>query len=91
MENKEKLMALKTLKAALDSVDEAIEAIEEFATKHGIEPEERTVDLCELTEMVVGETGLKPGCVYDALCCAFDLMKDLNLTVVAEEDEDDDE
>lgn len=91
MENKEKLMALKMLKAALDSVDDAIEAIEEFAGKYGIELEERTVDLCELTEMVVGETGMKPSCVYDALSCAFDLIKDLNLTVIAEEDKDDDE
>lgn len=91
MEIKEKMMALKMLKAAVDSVDNALEAIEDFAEKFGIEPEERKVDLYELTEIVAGETGMKKSCVFDVLTCAFDLIKDLKLTLVVEEDEDDDE
>ncbi len=89
--HEEKMKALEVLKEAIDAVNTATDAIDEFAEKYGLKPEEKTVDLIDLAEMVSEETGMKEGCVYTALECAFDLIKDLDLTVTVAEDEDDDE
>ena len=88
----EKMKALAVLKAAVDKVDAALEAIDAFADKLGITPEkEKTVELPELAAMVAKEIKMRPGCVHAVLVTAFDLIRELDLTVVVEEDEDDDE
>jgi hypothetical protein len=91
----EKMKALEVLKDAIDAVNNATDAIDRFAKANGMKPQvkedEKTVDLIDLAEMVSEETGMKEGCVYTALECAFDLIKDLDLTVTVAEDEDDDE
>jgi len=87
----EKMKALEVLKDAIDAVNNATDAIDGFAEKYGLKPKEKTVSLIDLAEMVSKETGMKEGCVYTALECAFDLIKDLDLTVTVAEDEDDDE
>lgn len=88
----EKMKALAVLKAAVDKVDAALEAIDAFADKLGITPEkDKTVDLSELAAMVAKEIKMRPGCVHAVLVTAFDLIRELDLTVVVEEDEDDDE
>jgi hypothetical protein len=86
----EKMKALKVLKDAIDAVNTATDAIDDFAEKFGMKPKEKTVNLADLAEMVADETGMKESCVFDALTSAFDLIKDLGLTIVME-DEDDDE
>lgn len=91
MENKEKMMALKVLKEAIDAVNKATDAIDSFADRFGMKPKEKKVDLYDLAGLVAGETGMKESCVFDALACAFDLIRDLGLTVVVDEEDEDDE
>ena len=88
----EKMKALAVLKAAVDKVDDALEAIDAFADTIGIKPEkEKTVELPELAAMVAKEIKMRPGCVHAVLVTAFDLIRELDLTVMVEEDNDDDE
>ena len=88
----EKMKALAVLKNAVDKVDDALEAIDAFADSIGITPEkEKTVELPELAAMVAKEIKVRPGCVHAVLVTAFDLIREMDLTVVVEEDEDDDE
>lgn len=91
METREKLMALQVLKDAIDAVNEATDAIDYFAEKYGMKPKEKKVDLCELAKMVADETGRKESCVMDVLISTFDLIEDLGLTVVLDEEDEDDE
>ena len=89
--NEERMMGLKVLKDAVKSVDAAMDAIEAFAATLGVK-RERNVSIAELADMVAGEEGMKPACAFAVLICAFDLIRDLNLTVVVvEESEEDDE
>ena len=88
----EKMKALAVLKNAVDKVDDALEAIDALADTIGIKPEkEKTVELPELAAMVAKEIKVRPGCVHAVLVTAFDLIREMDLTVVVEEDEDDDE
>jgi len=90
--NEEKMKALAVLKAAVDKVDDALDAIDAFADEIGIRPKkEKTVGLPELAAMVSKETGMRPGCAYEVLVTAFGLIRELDLTVMVEGDEDDDE
>ena len=90
--NEEKMKALAVLKAAVDKVDDALDAIDAFADEIGIKPrKEKTVGLPELAAMVSKETRMRPGCAYEVLVTAFSLIRELDLTVMVEEDEDDDE
>lgn len=86
----EKMKALDVLKEAIDGVGAATKAIEDFVEKFVDDPEESVVDLFDLTDMVSKELRKKPGCVYDILETAFNLIKDKKLTLVIEEDEEDD-
>ena len=91
----EKMKALDVLKTAIDSVNAATDAIDNFAEKFGAKPEkrekEKMISLFELTDMVADETGMKKECVYEALATALDFISDLGLTLLVKEDEDDDE
>ena len=90
--NEEKMKALAVLKTAVDKVDDALEAINAFADEIGIKPrKEKTVGLPELAAMVSKETRMRPGCAYEVLVAAFGLIRELDLTVMVEGDEDDDE
>ena len=90
--NEEKMKALAVLKAAVDKVDDALDAIDAFADEIGIKPrKEKTVGLPELAAMVSKETRMRPSCAYEVLVTAFSLIRELDLTVMVEEDEDDDE
>ena len=90
--NEEKMKALAVLKAAVDKVDDALDAIDAFADEIGIKPrKEKTVGLPELAAMVSKETRMRPSCAYEVLVTAFDLIRELDLTVMVEGDEDDDE
>lgn len=88
----EKMKALAVLKTAVDKVEDALEAIDAFADSISIMPEkEKTVELPELAAMVAKKIKMRPCCVCEVLVTAFDLIRELNLMVVVEEDEDDDE
>ena len=88
--NEEKMKALAVLKAAVDKVDDALDAIDVFADEIGIKPrKEKTVGLPELAAMVSKETRIRPDCAYEILVTAFDLIRELDLTVMFEGHEDD--
>ena len=91
----EKMQALEVLKGACEAVTGAMNAIEDFAAAHGmrvrLEKQPRHVTIPELAEMVAGETEMKPECVFTAIACAFDLIRDLDLIVDAEDEDDDEE
>ena len=91
--NDEKMQALEVLKAACDAVNNAMEAISDFAEKYGIEPNKKggTVTIADLAEMVSDEIGMKEECAFAAIACAFDFIKDLELTVRVVEVEEDEE
>lgn len=78
----------KMLEAMDNFFDAIIDAAKEFLSEEAAVNKERTVDLDELSQMVSDETGMKEGCVYDVLECAFELIKELDLTVVVEGDDD---
>lgn len=86
----EKMKALAVLKDAVDKVDRAKDAIDAFADALGLNPEkEKTVDLPKLAAMVAVELKMRPGCVYTVLTAVFDLIRERNLTVVMEDDDND--
>jgi len=89
----EKMKALEVLKEACNKVTDAMNAIEDFAEEYGINvsfekgPKEVTVE--DLGEMVAEELHLKPSCAVAAVTCAFDLIRELELTVLTGEEDDD--
>lgn len=89
----EKMKALEVLKEACNKVTDAMNAIEDFAEEYGInvtfEKGPKEVTLVDLAGMVSEETGMKESCVHTALECAFDLIRELDLTVLTGEEDDD--
>jgi len=93
--NDEKMQALEVLKEACESVVRAMEAIDGFAAAHGmavnLEKKPRHVTIPELSRMAADEISMKPGCAYSAIAAAFDLIKELDLIVDAEDTDDEEE
>ena len=87
----EKMMALDALKAAMDRVDEAVEAIEKFGEAFDLSPKGKTVPLDVFVKMVADVLEKKECCVRNILYTAFDMIKDLDLTIVDEDEEDEDD
>ena len=81
--------AMKVLMEAVKQVNKAIDAIDNFAKE--VEPVEREVDLVTLAEMVGKDLEMRPACAFAVLVTAFDMIKDYNLTVVFDGDEEDDD
>ena len=83
----EKMQALEILKSAMESVNDAMEAIDGFASANGLKDSHVTIH--ELAGMVSAEMEMKPHCVCAVLEAAFDMIGNLNLTVDVEGFEDD--
>ena len=87
--NKEKVMALKVLKEAIESVNEAID---DFAEVYGIELDEDVIPLAELSYIIGKITHKSPFCVEEILRTTLDFMAENNIkTIVGEDDCDDSE
>ena len=88
---------LKVLREACEKVADAMDAIEEMAEELGVTVSlekgirDQEVTVHELADMVADELEMKPECVFSAIECAFELIRDLNLTIKVVEAEDDDE
>lgn len=90
MDQKQRMEATKAIESVMEEVGKAIDLLKkEVGTED--EPEERTVDLFDLTEMVSMELHMKPECVYAVISIAFDMIKDLGLTVVIDEEDGEEE
>ena len=83
----EKMKAVEILKAAVESVNNALDAIDCFARANGLQ--DCHVTIPGLAGMVSAELEMKPECVCAVLEAAFAMIKDLNLTVDVEDSEDD--
>lgn len=82
----EKMKALGILKAAVESVNSAMEAIDSFASANGLQDAHVTIP--ELAGMVSAELEMKPECVCAVLETAFEMITDLRLTVEVEDDDE---
>ncbi len=83
-----KVEALDVLENAMKAVNNAVEAIDRYAQEIGIANQEKKVTIEDLTLMVAKKTQMDPMCVSRAVHAAFDMIRDLDLIVVAgEEDE----
>lgn len=71
-----------------EAMENFLDAAKEYLMEESTVNMENAVDLDELSQMVSDETGMKEGCVYDVLECAFELIKECNLTVLMEGDDD---
>lgn len=85
----EKMRAMEILEAAVESMNNVMEAIDGFARTNGLTDSHVTIP--ELASLVAAELEMKPECAYAVLETAFDMISTLRLTVDVEDDEDDEE
>lgn len=89
--NEEKLAALKVLKEVIECVNEATEAISDFAEAYGYEPaEDDEISLPELAYIVGKITHKSPFCVEEILRTALEFMAENGISTIVEEDDSDD-
>ena len=86
-----KAEALKVLKEAMDQVNRTVKAIEDYAAAYSlghIIDSEGHVTLDEFTDLVAERSGLDEGLVFCVLAEAFSIMKDLELTVCGDDEDE---
>ena len=86
-QNEEKKKALKVLCNTMMQVEKAKEAMESFADEYRVPRPGSTISIPELTLTVAKITGYSAFYLDEAFRCAFKMMRDLDLTVT-EENED---
>ncbi len=90
----ENMKALEITKNAVNKIEDALEAIDAFVDILGCGEEEekeqeKMVELPELAAILAIELRLPLNCVYTVLYNAFDFIKEHDVTVVIEEEDDD--
>ena len=88
---REQMQALVMIHEALSAVEDAVEAIENFADVHDIElqHERSKVTVHELARVVHELTGQKYDCVERVLEVAFDVIEECELTILKVKDDED--
>ena len=80
------MKALDILENAMNAVNTAVEAIDQYARQIGVKGKQVTIE--DLALMAASKAGMDLMCVTRALDAAFSLIRDLELIVVAEDDDD---
>ena len=87
----EKIKAVELMTAALKKVDAAMDAIDAFAEAYGLPKPGSTVPVEELAYLVGKETRTNPSCVEEVIRAMLRLVSNLDLTIAADEEDEDDE